>query len=485
MEVVATDEWTLLQENDTVDAGVHVRMDLTTGEKWVKRLEQENKQPIMDTALMVQTDPTEHVASSLSSFAEYDYDMMYRTLSKLPIEERERMQLPLQNVLSMRNASPEEIQQFQAQMRHIWEQRQEALRQIEFADFPEILKERIKSLQEYIADPLEHILQNFLLPKDAAIDEADYGTTMITNVVQVLQDLEYHLQDVDMTRDFHTLGGWSLLVSLLENEVHSHSPTIVSLSSRVSSNHSSTETSSSSTPLNLSNKIAHSIHTIQMHAVWAIGTAVKNMQEFYPYAWERIHIAGRVNVTTPVELVLRQLQSTSEEYEQLQNSVVVPNPNDDPSDRPLIPVLQTKLLRLIYGLGALLRGNHPAQYTLIHLPDGTDGTQVLSQQLLRFLAPYSDSIRNEEDFTFAAKFVQRWMNLITDCFVDLDSALLEAGKSTVDLHRIRKAWTSEWCADPVHHALQTFNAKIANNAQNLETLESLCSSNAHVMTSSE
>jgi hypothetical protein len=227
-EVVATDEWTLLKENDTVDAGVHVRMDLTTGEKWVKRLEEQEK-PIMDTSLIVQTDATEDVVLVSSSNAEYDYEMMYRTLSKLPIEERERMQLPSQNVLSLRSASPEEIQQFQAQMKHIWEQRQEELRQIEFADFPEILKERIKSLEEYIADPLEHILQNFLLPKDNTIDATDDDTTMITNIVQVLQDLEYHLQDVDMTRDFHTLGGWSLLVSLLDDEVHTHSPKIVSL----------------------------------------------------------------------------------------------------------------------------------------------------------------------------------------------------------------------------------------------------------------
>ena len=34
-ELEATKEWQLLGENDTVAAGMHIRMDMTTGEKWV------------------------------------------------------------------------------------------------------------------------------------------------------------------------------------------------------------------------------------------------------------------------------------------------------------------------------------------------------------------------------------------------------------------------------------------------------------------
>eukprot|EP00578_Thalassiosira_sp_NH16_P008784 CAMPEP_0181104306 /NCGR_PEP_ID=MMETSP1071-20121207/15352_1 /TAXON_ID=35127 /ORGANISM="Thalassiosira sp., Strain NH16" /LENGTH=95 /DNA_ID=CAMNT_0023187485 /DNA_START=109 /DNA_END=396 /DNA_ORIENTATION=+ len=35
-EIVATHEWQLLSENDTIPAGLYVKMDLSTGEKWAK-----------------------------------------------------------------------------------------------------------------------------------------------------------------------------------------------------------------------------------------------------------------------------------------------------------------------------------------------------------------------------------------------------------------------------------------------------------------
>lgn len=41
-EIEATNEWQLVGENDTIAAGMHVRMDMTTGEKWVKILEEED-----------------------------------------------------------------------------------------------------------------------------------------------------------------------------------------------------------------------------------------------------------------------------------------------------------------------------------------------------------------------------------------------------------------------------------------------------------
>jgi dGTP triphosphohydrolase len=43
---------------------------------------------------------------------------------------------------------------------------------------------------------------------------------IVTNVIDALKDLEYLLSDVDMARDFHTLGGWAPLVSLLDINVH-------------------------------------------------------------------------------------------------------------------------------------------------------------------------------------------------------------------------------------------------------------------------
>ena len=35
-EIVATTEWQKLGENDTIPAGLHVKMDISTGERWAK-----------------------------------------------------------------------------------------------------------------------------------------------------------------------------------------------------------------------------------------------------------------------------------------------------------------------------------------------------------------------------------------------------------------------------------------------------------------
>ena len=35
-EIVATTEWQVLADNETLPAGLHVKVNLSTGEKWVK-----------------------------------------------------------------------------------------------------------------------------------------------------------------------------------------------------------------------------------------------------------------------------------------------------------------------------------------------------------------------------------------------------------------------------------------------------------------
>ena len=54
-EVEATSEWTLLGENDTVAAGMHVRMDLTTGEKWVKTIDENESDKEVNNNVNVNT----------------------------------------------------------------------------------------------------------------------------------------------------------------------------------------------------------------------------------------------------------------------------------------------------------------------------------------------------------------------------------------------------------------------------------------------
>ena len=167
-EVEVTSKWTLLGENDTIPAGVHVRMDMTTGEKWVKLID-ENDDDGGDTpnsggsttTTTVEVDANGNVVTSSSSSPtssvsvavtssnddetggkessssgtssdqeeekkeisledlNYDYDMMYRTLSQLPEEEQERMGLP--DVPSATKTTYQiDRQVFEKRMKEIW-----------------------------------------------------------------------------------------------------------------------------------------------------------------------------------------------------------------------------------------------------------------------------------------------------------------------------------------------------------------------------
>jgi len=43
-EIEVTDEWQKVEGNDTIPAGVHVRMDMTTGGKWVKAMSEDDEE---------------------------------------------------------------------------------------------------------------------------------------------------------------------------------------------------------------------------------------------------------------------------------------------------------------------------------------------------------------------------------------------------------------------------------------------------------
>ncbi len=38
-EIIATSQWQLIKEGDTLPAGLHIKVDLSTGEKWAKLAE--------------------------------------------------------------------------------------------------------------------------------------------------------------------------------------------------------------------------------------------------------------------------------------------------------------------------------------------------------------------------------------------------------------------------------------------------------------
>ncbi|KAG5188676.1 hypothetical protein JKP88DRAFT_304075 [Tribonema minus] len=140
---------------------------------------------------------------------------MLEALLELPREEQERMQLDAILALDPSERPPA--------LQALWERRQAELKEI-YAGMPT----PAKILGSLIA----------ILRSEASGDAV---------LLDALLDLEDHLSDVDMARDFHTLGGWHPLQALLHAE---RAP------------------------------------AVREHAAWVIGTAVKNVIEFHGWALE-------------------------------------------------------------------------------------------------------------------------------------------------------------------------------------------------------
>jgi nucleotide exchange factor SIL1 len=338
-EIEATHEWTLLGENDTVAAGMHIRMDLSTGEKWVKLPDDDDG--TASNSVVIHPDGSSSSSSEvpvhddIDPDDDFDFDMMHRTLSRLPREEQERMQLPA--LISKQD--PQRVE-FESKMRHIWTQRQQELRELELADLPQILKDRIQQMQDYLQ-----------------------GSKL--DIIHVLQDLEYHLADIDMTRDFHTLGGWPLLVNLVANS-------------------NATE--------------------VQMHAAWAVGTAVKNHVEFASFAIESVQLVGRTTKTTVLDVLLQELRQQVETTTE-----------------------HDLLYKFLYALGSLLRGNRMAQSHFC----AAGGAQVLGDILVT--AVHQNAV----------KTAKRLLTLAHDVVMDIK--LHEGTSKQVDAAIVSAFSTEPWC----------------------------------------
>lgn len=495
-EIEATHEWTALGENDTVAAGMHIRIDMTTGEKWVKLMDDDEEKNSSDnneqkgvvvqqmqlsqSSKQVQVDVSGSSASATTTTTttstastdkepepNYDFEMMYRTLSKLPDEEKQRIQLPPYYLSAQEQeesnprssptdaAATERRILFEQRLKQIWEARQEELRHLELADLPQLLKDRIQSLKDYLDDPLGHLIQiqndndeSAATTTSTSADANVNENNRITDIAQVLKDLEYHMQDIDITRDFHTLGGFPLLALLLSDQVHEVGPTIIGANDFLKRN-GDNETSDQFF-------WTDRIHRVQMHAAWALGTAVKNTAEFTPYVLEKITLvpnhgsATTTTTTTVLDLVLQQLSkafpppipSRSSSSSTNRTAVAVLSSSTDTA--------QAKSLKLIYCLGACLRGNRAAQ---IHFA-AANGPTILSQALQTFIlvSEEENAVKEEDQKSFASKMAIRLLNLASDAVFDI--TLHRTNEGANDDQRSRNvedalvsAWTSpEWCA---------------------------------------
>uniref|UniRef100_A0A6U6FC79 Nucleotide exchange factor SIL1 n=1 Tax=Odontella aurita TaxID=265563 RepID=A0A6U6FC79_9STRA len=472
-EIVATDEWIEVGPNDTIPAGLHVRIDMTTGKKMVKTLDEsemtdfdKKRMGVPVTDVEVDADGTATVieeegagaaaawsssggsrgvalsasdSSSVSGAADgeggkeekkkgegkddYDYEMMHRTLSNLPADEMAKYGgLPeLPAGLGTPRVTPEQREMFEGKMQEIWKQRQELLQEIQennVADVAQVIMGRIRVIAEYMDDPVgkrNEIEDAAAAARDGSqgdgsapdLDDDDDHPAFVNNVLESLEDLEYQLSDVDMARDFHTLGGWPLAVSLLSDSAHcpsSHpagvdddddgadfNETAAALEAARHECLSELASSSSSTRA--------LVDRIQSRAAWAVGTAVKNHDEFHNWALEDFSallgmsgIAGGGSASD--ERARSSVTATS--------LLLADYLSDDPAAAALAtPSRKSRRQKGLYALGALVRGNPAAQRHFLEL----DGPSILAESMDRSL--------EAGDARFASKVLALGHDLLT------------------------------------------------------------------------
>jgi len=486
-EIEPTKEWQLLGENDTIPAGMHVRMDMTTGEKWVKLMDDDDDDDDKDgddetgsskeasssasvaiinedgsVQLEEETSETSTSSSESSSSTSslssdekrnFDFEMMHRTLSKLPPEEQERIgglpEIPLSNTESTDDsvAKKKRRELFEQRMIEIWQRRQEELRAFQestVVDLPDLLKDRIKDIDSYLKDPIGARNQINL---DISPENVPEG--VITDILSALNDLEFHLTDVDMARDFHTLGGWPLLASLVAES--SHVPSTINEggnSTTVNDDDESIRRSSSSTK---EVEERSKIMKIRALAAWCMGTAVKNTGEFSMYATEPISLidAAGVTKTTPIDLLIDVFLETN---------------LDDGGNPWEVRNLQAKTL---YAISSMLRGNRAAQ---AHVIQGKrDGLQRLGEKYNSLVVgggASGDNNRRSERFTIDRadiKLLTRLASLSSDIVEEVlnhpELVDLQVNKRILDA-----VSTGDWC-DATCQAVQLDDGILSMNAK--------------------
>ena len=453
-EIVATSEWTLVKEGDTIPAGLHIRMDLSTGEKWVKTRDEDNSNTKDEIISIVGKEGTfsaevqpdgvvalvknDEVNLSHDKDAgkkkdekktfetNYDFAMMHRTLSKLGPEETNRMGLP---DFPPNDASPEDKKAFEIQMKTIWTTRQAELAELEVADLPKILKERISSIKLYIHEG-SFSFPNLMADEDNMDNDSETGHELI-DIVSVLEDLEYQLNDLDNARDFHTLGGWQYLVSLLYDASH--------FRALQSFRHHSSNTTELY-PLELTDQEIEYKQTVQTAAAWAIGTAIKNTEEFFPWVLEDVSKLSTFSLSrydidlfstssvTVIDLLLHQLRGTypSTKMQDSDYEAKTSNFNQNTIN------LQQKIF---YALGSILRSNEPAQQYFLRI----SGPKVLAD-FLRHITSYPEI--SKKTLSLAAKII----TFGSDMVVDAEERLRSSSTGVTNDHTIIKSFSDEtWC----------------------------------------
>ena len=458
-EMVATSEWQRLGPDDTIPKGLHVRIDMETGEKWAKLVDdgeedvglaapyngdgggEEAVEVVVGadgsaTAVSSSSSASVSVSTASSSSAvapvddeetapppgprnedgsRLDYGMMHRTLSKLGDDEMARYGgLPAPPAA---HVTPEERLGFERQMKEIWERRQQeiASMQEEFmADLPKMLLQRIRYVEGYLSDPKgyrDDLIRERWEAAEGASGGEIHNEDVVSNIVEVLEDIEYHVADIDHARDFHTLGGWSVLVSMLSDAVHGGGGTNATEPSAVAEGEE---------------EQAHRavVDEIQAAAAWAIGTAAKNSEEFHGWALEDLAGAFEASSDQPLTAVSMILSALGERRSGGGGAA------------------QAKRQRCLYALGSLLRGNRASTRHFVDIGGPAILGAGLAEGLRLDAAPGGSSDLTAADYKHASKVLGLGNDLIADV---LNNEGTGDGDSGYRDRLIGSVTTEPWC----------------------------------------
>ena len=511
-EITATHEWQLLGENDTIPAGLHIKVDLSTGEKWVKlassaeendddyegiiraasAVKEQNDYNVktkVDVAsidasgalTIVPQDDKNHVHNNQSNTNESstkgttatttrDYEMMHRVMSQLPPEELESFgglpALPSSNNTNNDiKLTAKERKEFEAEMEILWRKRQAELQKLQdsIADLPKMIRTRIQTIKEYLMDSnsaLKVMLKEKQSNHENDDDDDEGGAAEANNVVKALRDLEFQLSDVDMARDFHTLGGWPYLIALLDESLH------------VFANDNGDDD-------DIDDATAVLVNEIRALAATTIGTAVSNLEEFRPWVLEDVSSTlnylkeknlgekqqdndtylSTATATTALSLLTHEFK---EELDRRTEAMAGGTMAVEAKSNTIAKAKSqaTYKLRAIYGLGSVLRGNPIAQQMFIsnHL----NGPDILVRNALGTLSnvrgPITDPELSRLDYKFASKVLALGEDILMDVvlhgedYVQLDYSVTDEAKAKyvadeiTTANRLKASFTTEqWC----------------------------------------
>lgn len=250
-------------------------------------------------------------------------DTMVRAFNRLPSPELERLGVDIKSGPIVQGTSRAE------DLKRAWLERQKELKvAMESMTKPaEHMGELARRMKVFV----EQGRRQELVGKATtiAVADVDADADSVTDISNALEELESSLSDIDNARDFYTIGGWPVLVSMLSADQHP--------------NH-------------------------RARAAWAIGTAIKNSYDYQLWVLERQQHGGggggggddTAKRASCLQLLVDMLDFSHANPEELQR-------------------------RALYALSSAVRGNADVQEALL-VHDDTSPSSLFLNQLTFFAA---------------------------------------------------------------------------------------------------